>query len=40
VPLAIRLLKLVSNPELRRLAKSNSARIQILQAARKMVVGV
>ncbi len=38
-PLAIRMLKHVSSAELRRLAKSNSARMQILRAARKMVVG-
>ena len=39
VPLAIRLLKHLNPADLRRLAKSQSARMQILQAARKMVVG-
>ena len=39
VPIAIRLLDHISKQELRRLAKSDGARMPILQAARKKVIG-
>ena len=39
VPIAIRMLDHISKQELRRLAKSDSARMPILQAARKKVIG-
>lgn len=39
VPIAVRMLDHISKQELRRLAKSDGARMPILQAARKKVVG-
>ena len=39
VPIAVRLLDFISKQELRRLAKSDGARMPILQAARKKVIG-